>query len=79
MKQILTRAAALALACALMLPLSACGGGTEPPADNTPVAVATPTPTSRAWPSPALSHKMPAIFLPFSSRSLGHLIRHCTP
>ena len=36
MKRILTRAAALALACALMLPLAACGGGTEEPADNTP-------------------------------------------
>ena len=52
MKQILTRAAALALACALMLPLSACGGGTEPPADNTPVAVATPTPTPTPEPDP---------------------------
>ena len=52
MKQILTRAAALALACALMLPLSACGGGTEEPADNTPVAVATPTPTPTPEPDP---------------------------
>ena len=52
MKQILTRAAALALACALMLPLAACGGGTEEPADNTPVAVATPTPTPTPEPDP---------------------------
>ena len=52
MKQILTRAAALALACALMLPMAACGGGTEPPADNTPVAVATPTPTPTPEPDP---------------------------
>ena len=52
MKRILTRAAALALACALMLPLAACGGGTEEPADNTPVAVATPTPTPTPEPDP---------------------------
>ena len=52
MKQILTRAAALALACALMLPMAACGGGTEEPADNTPVAVATPTPTPTPEPDP---------------------------
>ena len=52
MKRILTRAAALALACALMLPMAACGGGTEEPADNTPVAVATPTPTPTPEPDP---------------------------
>ncbi len=56
MKRILTRAAALALACALMLPLAACGGGTEEPADNTPVAVATPTPTPTPEPDPYVEH-----------------------
>ena len=53
MKQTIQRAAALALACALMLPLAACGGGsTEPPADDTPVAVTTPTPTPTPEPDP---------------------------
>lgn len=51
MSHIMPKAVALALACALTLPLAACGGDktNQPSPDTTPVAAATPEPT----PTPA--------------------------
>ena len=51
MNHIMPKAVALALACALTLPLAACGGDktNQPSPDTTPVAAATPEPT----PTPA--------------------------
>ena len=47
MNHIMPKAVALALACALTLPLAACGGDktNQPSPDTTPVAAATPEPT----------------------------------
>ena len=48
MSHIMPKAVALALACALTLPLAACGGDktNQPSPDTTPVAAATPEPVS---------------------------------
>ena len=54
MSHIMPKAVALALACALTLPLAACGGDktNQPSPDTTPVAAATPEPTPPPRPIP---------------------------
>lgn len=50
MNHIMPKAVALALACALTLPLAACGGDktNQPSPDTTPVAAATPEPDRKS-------------------------------
>ena len=58
MNRLWKRAAALALAGALMLPLAACGGGTNSPehsTENSPAAEVSPTPAPPP-PPPAAPH-----------------------
>ena len=55
MNHIMPKAVALALACALTLPLAACGGDktNQPSPDTTPVAAATPEPSPPPAADPA--------------------------
>ena len=63
MNHIMPKAVALALACALTLPLAACGGDktNQPSPDTTPVAAATPEgrPTPPADPTSPTHHPPP--------------------